>query len=464
MHRIYFPKMNVSVIFAARLSCGIPVLVCLCLLVFSVSSFALASEASEQDVSQVVLVPDPLVSLGSENGADYAILVEKDTQLLMLYEYKDALSLIHEFNCSTGEVAGRKQKSGDRKTPEGIYFFTKAFEEKDLGPIYGTGAFVMDYPNFLDLKFNRGGHNIWLHGSDKPIKPMDSNGCVVLNNDDLEVLSQYIRLNRTPIIISQELVMVPAEMQLASKNSLVEFLDSWKTAFLEGDWAKFNTFYSELPGGLYTLQKVWDWVRTTWQDEGIPFDIRLQDLALLQGNPCVVALFDQVIHVNHQAKVVGTKKIFLEEDGETWKIVGEMYQPSDPGDQSNEPLVAALSHLGRLPTDHKAITDLIAEWVDAWSSKDIRRYAACYAPDFQAKGMDLEEWISYKKGLNRLYDSIQVEIEDLKIEPGPEQSIATFLQRYDSSGYKAVGVKRLRLKRIGEAWKIYRETWDTIHD
>ena len=464
IYRMYSSDMNVSAVFKARVSRGLSALVCLCLLVFGAFSVVVASEVSDQDLSRDLLVPDPLVSLGSDNGPAYAILVEKDAQRLLLYEYKDTFSLKHEFNCSTGEVAGRKQKSGDRKTPEGVYFFTRAFEERDLGPIYGTGAFVMDYPNLLDLKFNRGGNNIWLHGSDKPIKPMDSNGCVVLNNDDLEVLTQYIQLNRTPIVISEELAMVPAERQLASKKSITEFLDAWKRTFLAGDWDRFNAFYSEVPEELPTLQGVWDRVRMTWQYEGIPFDMSLHNLTLLRGNPCVVALFDQVIHMGHRARVVGTKKIFLEKDGETWKIVGEKFQPSDPGDQDNEPLVAALSRLGRLPTDQKAITDLIGEWVDAWSSKDIRRYAACYAPDFQAKGMDLGEWISYKKDLNRLYDSIQVEIEDLKIDQGPEQSTVTFLQRYDSSGYQAVGVKRLRVKRIGEEWKIYRETWDPIHN
>ena len=72
----------------------------------------------------------------------------------------------------------------------------------------------MDYPNFSDRKFEREGNNIWLHGSDKPIKPRDSSGCIVMNNDDLEVLSQYIPLNRTPIIVAQKLDMIPATIRL----------------------------------------------------------------------------------------------------------------------------------------------------------------------------------------------------------------------------------------------------------
>ena len=108
--------------------------------------------------------------------------------------------------------------------------------------------------------------------------------------------------------------------------------------------------------------------------------------------------------------------------------------------------------------------DLVAEWADAWSSKDIHRYQACYAADFQADKMDLKAWIRYKESLNKLYARIRIGIEDLNIEQGLERSTATFLQQYDSSGYQAVGTKRLRLKRIGDEWKIYQETWHSIQE
>ena len=448
---------------ASRIFRAIPILVYRCLLIFALFPVLPASGATEQHLPQVRLVPDSLIRLSSEDGPAYAVLVEKDTQRVMVYEYKNGFRLKHTFACSTGEVAGKKQKSGDRRTPEGIYFFTRAFKKRDLNPTYGNRAFVMDYPNLLDRKLNRGGNNIWLHGSNKPIKSRDSNGCVVMNNDDLKTLAQYIRLNRTPIIVKQKLDMVPAERRLADKESLTSFLEDWETAFVTGDRARYSTCYSEPSGDLDALCRVWDRTRTTWQRAQTPFDMELRNLTLLRGNPCAVALFDQVIHLNHQVSTVGTKKLFLEKNGKTWRIVGEVYQPGDPDHRGNRLLVTALNRLDRLRRDHRAIADLIAEWADAWSSKDILRYRACYGPDFRAGGMDLKAWIRYKERLNKRYDSIQVCIEDVKIQQGPERSTATFLQRYDSSGHQSVGMKRLRLKRIGEAWKIYRETYHRVH-
>lgn len=447
----------------SRVFSAIIVFVCQHFLIFTACSLVLASGVSEQHPPLAKRIPDSLISLGSEDGRAYAILVEKESQSLMVYEHKDTFSLKHKFPCSTGEVAGKKRKSGDRKTPEGVYFLTKAFEKKDLSATYGSRAFVMDYPNFLDRKFNRGGNNIWLHGSDKPIKSRDSNGCVVMANDDLERLARCIQLNRTPIIIKQELNMVQAESRLADKNSLTSFLEDWQSAFVTGDRIKYGACYSKPSGDFDALWRVWNRVRITWKRAQIPFDIRLQNLTLVRDNPCVVALFDQSARLGAHLSVVGTKKLFLEKKGKSWKIVGEEYQPGDSGHESNRLLTTALNHLDQRHRDHRAIGDLVAEWADAWSSKDTRQYRACYDLSFRARGMDLSAWMRYKERLNERYDSIRVWVEDLKIQQGPERSTVTFLQRYHSSGYQSVGIKRLRLRRVGGTWKIDREIWHEVY-
>ena len=449
-------------ILTSRISGTVQILVCYSLLLFALFPVVLAPGAVEQHPPQAAHVPDSLISFSPEDGPAYAILVEKDTQRVMVYEYEDTFHLKYQFSCSTGEVAGNKEKSGDRKTPEGIYFFTNAFDKKYLAPTYGSKAFVMDYPNLLDRKFNRGGYNIWLHGSNKPIRSRDSNGCVVMNNADLKRLAECVQLNRTPIIIKKKFNMVPADSQLADKKSLMNLLEGWQAAFVTGDRAGYNTYYDEVSEDLDTLWRLWDRLRPTWQRAKISFEMRLQNVTLLRGNPSAVALFDQVIQMDRHVKTVGTKKLFLEKHGKTWKIIDEVYQPGDSDQGANGSLVLALNRLDRVRTAPTAIANLVAEWADAWSSKDVQRYRACYAPDFRARGMDLRGWIRYKEKLNRRYDSIRVSIEDLEIEQGVDRSTATFLQRYASSRHQSAGMKRLRLKCIGEEWKIYRETWHNV--
>jgi hypothetical protein len=389
-------------------------------------------------------------------------VVEKASQILSVYECNDGFKLKHRFPCSTGEAAGKKEKAGDRKTPEGIYFFTKAFEKKYLSSTYGNGAFVMDYPNLLDRRHNRNGYNIWLHGTNKPLKPRDSNGCVAVHNGNIDILARYIKLNRTPIIIKEKLRMVSPEPLVREQERLIAFLERWKNAFTSGDKAEYDSHYSEPSGDRDRLWAEWNPIRAGWNESGLPFEMSLKNATLARSNPCVVALFDQVIELDRHVTGVGTKKLFLEPYEETWKIVGEEYQPGTFDSEGGHPLQASLVRLDRLQKDHKEVAKLITEWADAWSAKDIDRYRACYADDFYARRMDIDSWIRYKRRLNKRYDFIKVGIEDLEISQSSDRKTATFLQRYASNVNHSVGVKRLSLKRIGGVWKIYRETWHKI--
>lgn len=451
--------MIAAVRFFSKPSRGLPAIGAFFLFFFLWPPPANASRSYKRSVSKLELIPEALIGFSSHNAPAHAFVVEKASQTIMVYEYKDGFKLKHKFVCSTGEVRGRKERSGDRKTPEGIYFFTNAFKKRELSPIYGHRAFVMDYPNLMDRKSNRAGNNIWLHGTNKPIKPRDSNGCVAMNNDDLKIVAQYVRLNQTPIIIENKVNMVRPESQLANHKSLIQFLEARKTAFVSGDRKAYTACYHSPPEDQNALWGAWDNIRTTWEQDRIPFRMTIKDVSLMQTNPYIVALFDEIMYLDRHVRFVGTKKLFLEKHGDTWKVVGEVYQPSESHPETIKPMMTAIARLDRLQKDDKSIAELVAEWAEAWRSMDIARYRACYADDFYARGMNLKAWIRYKERLNRRYDWIRVRIENLNIRQGPKLSSATFLQRYRSSGLQSVGMKTLCLKRSGDAWKIYRETW-----
>jgi murein L,D-transpeptidase YafK len=438
---------------------AVPVLFSQWLVLFLLIAVAHASSTSDRRELGVDLIPESLVDLNWNDGLGHALVVEKASQTISVYECKDGFPLKHRFPCSTGEAPGKKETSGDRRTPEGIYFFTKAFKKRYLSPTYGNRAFVMDYPNLLDRRHGRDGNSIWLHGTNKPLKPRDSNGCIVTKNDHIDTLARYIRLNRTPIIIKKKLHMVSPERHSASQQSVSAFLEAWKSAFATGDRAKYSACYDEPPAGTDGLWDAWNRIRTAWQHAEVPFHMSLGNMTIARANPCVVALFDEVLHLDHHTTTVGTKKLFLEPDGSTLKIIGEVYQPAASNPESTGPMVTSLVRLDRLQKDYKTVAELIAEWADAWRSKDIERYRACYADDFYARKMDLKAWIRYKEKLNRYYDTIEVSIENLEISQESDRGTATFLQRYDSSGNHSVGIKRLSLKRVEGLWRIYRETW-----
>ncbi|MFH1490864.1 MAG: L,D-transpeptidase, partial [Pseudomonadota bacterium] len=150
------------------------------------------------------LVPGPLLKW-PEKGSDYAVLVDKGAQKVWVYHRDDPYRPVKSYTVSTGENDGPKSRQNDRKTPEGIYFFTNAYVERELAPIYGPRAFPLDYPNPVDSIEGKKGYGIWFHGLNKPLKPKDTNGCIALENRDINELADYITLHDTPVVISSRI-------------------------------------------------------------------------------------------------------------------------------------------------------------------------------------------------------------------------------------------------------------------
>ena len=169
-------------------------------------------------------LPDAIIRLPENENA---ILVEKQSQTLYVYSQENkGLSVAFTAACSTGEIFGDKKKAGDKKTPEGVYFLIDEYEDRYLTPVYGKKAFPSDYPNFYDQRLGKDGSAIWIHGTDKALKPMDSNGCIALENDNILSLSDYIRLDSTPLIIVEKIVPADAATQADREKKVVTFWTS----------------------------------------------------------------------------------------------------------------------------------------------------------------------------------------------------------------------------------------------
>ena len=87
----------------------------------------------------------------------------------------------------------------------------------------------------------------------------------------------------------------------------------------------------------------------------------------------------------------------------------------------------------------------------------MKTYRSCYASNFQSKGMNLSDWVSYKASVRENSNNINVRIDNLQISADENTAEASFIQYYSSSILNSKGKKTLELKKIGKEWKIYRE-------
>ena len=208
---------------------------------------------------------------------NYCILANKaDRTLYLLVKSSggETWKNIERFPILVGRNDGRKLSAGDQRTPEGNYFIVGRKETEELNAIYGPLAYMLNYPNEDDRKAGRTGQGIWIHGTREDTTREATRGCIVLNNDDLLKLSQYLQLGiGTPIVIVNANEMTAPEQVMnfrllralrerilldynARQAEFTGLLLQWKQAWESRDIENYSRFYD--PGRFFGAGLHWD--------------------------------------------------------------------------------------------------------------------------------------------------------------------------------------------------------------
>lgn len=274
--------------------------------------------------------------------AHHVILVEKATHKLHLYENSSSVpKLVKTFNTATGKLKGNKSSSGDHKTPEGIYTIYEFLSKQELlrrhgkyAEIYGSGAFPMDYPNFIDQREKKGGGGIWLHSTDddnRISKGLDSRGCVVVQNQDLKDISQFIELNHTPIIVVQDVMYLSKTTWERNRKDINDAVQTWAKAWQTKDFDTYIRAYDEQKfrdkkHGGYSGYKTYK--KAVFSRADTP-QIKLDFISIFSTDRYAVVHLQQ----DYRSPVIndiGKKTLYLEKDQNyDWKIVGEVWSQVD---------------------------------------------------------------------------------------------------------------------------------------
>ncbi|MFA5903838.1 MAG: L,D-transpeptidase family protein [Desulfobacula sp.] len=454
----------------------------LVLLILFVASILANPAISAEDNTR----PSAIIRLPENENA---ILVEKKNQTLFLYSSRAGnLQLQYKTPCSTGEMNGVKQKAGDKKTPEGIYFLKDEYEDQYLSAVYGVKAFPLDYPNLIDKRTGKDGSAIWIHGTNKVLKPMDSNGCIALENSSILKLASYITLDSTPVILVEELSKIDRETIIKQEQEINLLLDKWYKAVENGSYHDYLSFYSD-----EYLPEI-DWW-TKWSEirknlSGPSFKVERDKTGIYYHDKVFVVVFDNLLSINTDKILLGKRKLFLEKKGQTYKITGEEYQNVTKEFQSAQtPLIAAAlriakpvlkpvseietkSAIGEKPAaekkpaieakpaiEIKPVLETVSQWLAAWSAKDIDKYASFYANNFFSDGMNKKKWVERKRIIAGKNSFISVSGKKFQIKQQNDTCEVLFFQEYKSNGLTTQGTKKLNLINKGGLWKIYQESW-----
>ena len=268
----------------------------------------------------------------------HVILVEKHGHQLSVYENRKTHPvLVNTYSVATGKFSGDKRVQGDKKTPEGVYSITDFRSSRDLleaygkeGEIYGAGAFVLNYPNPIDVRKGKTGSGIWLHSTNDNSRisaGTDSRGCVVTIDEHLADIARFVELGKTPLIIVENSYFLPQKEWMKRRKELETIIDQWTVAWQQEDFAGYISHYHPQKyrdNFRKSYAEFKSYKRNVFSRPGKP-QIGISHVSIIGARDYVVVQFVQ----NYKSETIsdiGKKTLYLEQDHSyKWKIVHETW-------------------------------------------------------------------------------------------------------------------------------------------
>ena len=296
---------------------------------------ALVRIAHRNDKMNADRLPGNIVAFAPQQK--FAILIDAATSRLYVFANDNGRpKRIKDHYVTVGLLGVDKKVEGDQRSPLGVYFVTNHLPREQLdktygalADLYGVGAWPISYPNELDRSQSRTGHGIWLHGSPAATyarAPQASNGCVVLTNEEMLDVAQYLQPGNTPVISVPAIQWVSATQWQQQHNARLALLEQWKNSWQALDTPQYLNFYStDFRSGEGQNLAMWREQKTAVNGGKTWSKVQLDDLSIFAAGPQasqMVATFNQNYrsnNLNNQMK----KRVYWQQDAAGWKIVWE---------------------------------------------------------------------------------------------------------------------------------------------
>ena len=204
-------------------------------------------------------------SISLSEDTNNLIYIDTNKSRLYLFQIKNrALIKIFDEYASIGKNGAGKNFEGDKKTPLGVYTLGEKIKQP-LSDFYGAGAFPIDYPNVYDKLLKKTGHGIWIHGTPKNTysrAPKSSDGCIVISNENFNVLENLLKDKKTKVILSKQ----PYDQFFnisTSKDNHEDFLSSFEMWIENWKLQNFNAYIAFYDANAKYNSKIFD----TWSEQ-----------------------------------------------------------------------------------------------------------------------------------------------------------------------------------------------------
>ncbi len=292
--------------------------------------------------------PDPrAVSFPRE--MDFFILANKaNDTMYFLANQGSSWSIKRTYHMAHGARNGRKMRAGDKKTPEGLYFIIGRKERRELHNQYGPLAFVLNYPNEIDKREGRTGNGIWIHGTNPDSIPIETRGCLELNNDDLIELGTTLKSGvGVPVhIISKDSLpnpeIVPNYKAVAQKRKtilsayqakssyFIAILDTWQKDWETRNIDHYSRHYH--PEKFFSQGMHWEEWKTKKAATFTMYsmiNISIDNIFLADFTDSTAVLKFFQTYESNRFKTTNGKRLLLVKSDSQWKICQESSIPKE---------------------------------------------------------------------------------------------------------------------------------------
>lgn len=173
-------------------------------------------------------------------------IVDKAKYTLQIVDPDNNYQALKSYPVTIGKVSGDKTVEGDQKTPEGIYFFTAKYRPPQIKAKFGAMAFYISYPNLMDKAQGKTGFDIMLHSTNDPKRlenSQDSDGCVVVNDEQIQDIEPYVIPEKSVIMIYDALK--PEYLTAGYYQDIKTVYEKWLEAWNNKDLEAYIGFYSD---------------------------------------------------------------------------------------------------------------------------------------------------------------------------------------------------------------------------
>ena len=272
--------------------------------------------------------PDALLQWSKSQSR--AVVVDLKASRMYLYRNVDGmLNLERSFYVSIGKNGAAKSREGDQRTPVGVYFVTGRIKGDALPDFYGPGALPVNYPNEWDLRAQRTGYGIWIHGvpSDTFSRaPRASDGCMALSNDHIALLLNLPQAKDTPVVIADGLQWREVAEIEARRRDFNAVLGAWLRDWESKDVDRYAAHYSREFRSEGSDRRAWLAHKRRVNAAKQYIKVTLEDVSLFAypgERDTVVATFEQDYKSSNFSNRSRKRQYWqLEADG-VWRIVFE---------------------------------------------------------------------------------------------------------------------------------------------